>query len=127
MTFLWSSTEREKQIVLRASRLMSVRRVKLLRLMRCVKILPNSCFSFGTSLSSLLQLSLVIISMLNGVNRSALGDNAEEGIAFLTAKSPLGRIGEPEELASVVSFLASDASSYVNGIELFADGRAYHT
>lgn len=61
--------------------------------------------------------------MLNGVNRAAFGDNAEEGIAFLTAKSPLGRIGEPEEIAFVVSFLANDASS----IELFADGGASQT
>ncbi|WP_281369383.1 SDR family oxidoreductase [Pantoea pleuroti] len=65
--------------------------------------------------------------MLNGVNRASFGDNAAEGIAFLTAKSPLGRIGEPEEIASVFSFLSSDASSYVNGIELFAKGGASQT
>lgn len=56
--------------------------------------------------------------------REAFGDDAEAGMAFLTAKSPLGRIGEPEEIASAVAFLASDAASYVNGVELFADGGA---
>lgn len=35
---------------------------------------------------------------------------------------PLGRLGEPEEIAAVTTFLASDASGYVNGAELFADG-----
>lgn len=56
--------------------------------------------------------------------REAFGDKAQEGLAFLNAKSPLGRIGEPDEIASVAAFLASDAASYVNGIELFADGGA---
>jgi NAD(P)-dependent dehydrogenase (short-subunit alcohol dehydrogenase family) len=35
---------------------------------------------------------------------------------------PLGRIGQPDDVASAVSFLASDDSSYVSGIELFVDG-----
>ncbi len=59
--------------------------------------------------------------------RAAFGDKAEEGLAFLTAKSPLGGIGEPEEIAAAVAFLASDDSGYVNGIELFADGGASQT
>lgn len=59
--------------------------------------------------------------------REAFGEKAEEGLAFLTAKSPLGRIGEPDEIGSATVFLASEASSYINGVELFADGGASQT
>ncbi len=40
----------------------------------------------------------------------------------LAAKVPLGRIGEPEELVGPALFLASDAASYVTGINLTVDG-----
>ena len=40
----------------------------------------------------------------------------------LITSVPMGRIGSPDEIAKVVSFLASDESSYVTGIELFVDG-----
>ncbi len=35
---------------------------------------------------------------------------------------PLGRMGDPDEIAKAVSFLASDEASYVSGVELFVDG-----
>ncbi len=36
--------------------------------------------------------------------------------------TPLGRIGQPEEMAGVVVWLASDASSYVTGQTIVLDG-----
>jgi len=41
---------------------------------------------------------------------------------YMVAGIPLGRLGRPEEIARVVSFLASADSSFVTGIELFVDG-----
>jgi len=41
---------------------------------------------------------------------------------YLAAQIPLGRLGEPGEIAKVVAFLASDAASFVNGTEMFVDG-----
>jgi NAD(P)-dependent dehydrogenase (short-subunit alcohol dehydrogenase family) len=38
------------------------------------------------------------------------------------AMIPMGRIGQPDEIATAALFLASDDSSFVTGIELFVDG-----
>lgn len=47
---------------------------------------------------------------------------ADQLRAQFAAATPLGRIGQPEEIASAALFLASDDSSYVAGIDLFVDG-----
>src|SRR6266516_859779 len=43
-------------------------------------------------------------------------------IARIVSTVPMGRMREPEEVAKVALFLASDDSSFVTGIELFVDG-----
>jgi NAD(P)-dependent dehydrogenase (short-subunit alcohol dehydrogenase family) len=40
----------------------------------------------------------------------------------LAKNVPLGRMGDPDEIAEVVAFLASDEASYVSGVELFVNG-----
>lgn len=59
--------------------------------------------------------------------KSELGLNdqqIEEFTAQAAAVTPLGRAGTPDEIAKAVVFLASDDSSYINGVELFVDGGA---
>lgn len=40
----------------------------------------------------------------------------------ILSRTPIGRIGEPEEIANVVAFLLSDEASYMTGQTLYADG-----
>jgi NAD(P)-dependent dehydrogenase (short-subunit alcohol dehydrogenase family) len=55
-------------------------------------------------------------------------DTWQQGDALVKLKEelannvPLGRLGDPDEIAKAVSFLASDEASYISGIELFVDG-----
>jgi 2-hydroxycyclohexanecarboxyl-CoA dehydrogenase len=50
------------------------------------------------------------------------GPRGEEVVAAMAAATLLGRIGEPEEVASVVAFLASDRASYITGETLGVSG-----
>jgi len=45
-----------------------------------------------------------------------------EALAAIVARTPLGRIAEPGEVATVVAFLAMPASSYVTGQCIAVDG-----
>ena len=61
------------------------------------------------------------------INTSLLADKPK--LDALLANIPLGRLGKPEEVAGVASFLASDDGAYVTGSTYFLDGgliRNYH-
>lgn len=47
---------------------------------------------------------------------------AAEAVAGMLRMIPAGRMGEPEEIASAVAFLASPDASFITGIELYVDG-----
>jgi NAD(P)-dependent dehydrogenase (short-subunit alcohol dehydrogenase family) len=49
----------------------------------------------------------------------ARGTEIEEA---MIATTPMGRLGEPEEVAGVVAFLASDDASFMTGSEVYVDG-----
>jgi NAD(P)-dependent dehydrogenase (short-subunit alcohol dehydrogenase family) len=45
-----------------------------------------------------------------------------KGMRDLESKIPMGRIGEPEEIARIVLMMVSDAASYITGQSIFVDG-----
>ncbi len=58
--------------------------------------------------------------ILDGLAQSA--EERKQLKAGLAAGVPMGRMGEPDEIAKAAVFLASDDSSFITGIELFVDG-----
>jgi NAD(P)-dependent dehydrogenase (short-subunit alcohol dehydrogenase family) len=58
-----------------------------------------------------------------GYNLMGLTQEQVDGfVAYSTSQIPLGRAGVPDDIAKAVTFLASDDSSWISGIELFVDG-----
>jgi NAD(P)-dependent dehydrogenase (short-subunit alcohol dehydrogenase family) len=49
-------------------------------------------------------------------------EQAEQAAAQFASQVPMGRRGQPEEIAAAVTFLASDESSYITGVDLAVDG-----
>jgi glucose 1-dehydrogenase len=60
-------------------------------------------------------------TILTEMARKAVLTN-EEGRRKILSRSPLGRCGEPEEVAAVAAFLASDDASYISGQTIYPDG-----
>jgi NAD(P)-dependent dehydrogenase (short-subunit alcohol dehydrogenase family) len=54
--------------------------------------------------------------------KGQFGENTEAMKERFKTMIPMGRIGQPEEIAAAAVFLASDESSYISGIDLPVDG-----
>ncbi|HVT34908.1 MAG TPA: SDR family NAD(P)-dependent oxidoreductase [Nevskiaceae bacterium] len=57
------------------------------------------------------------------INREDLSDAGKR--AYMEKRIPLGRLGEPDDVAGCVVFLASDLARYVTGASVLVDGGAY--
>jgi glucose 1-dehydrogenase len=44
----------------------------------------------------------------------------------ILSRTPMGRVGLPEEMAAIAAFLASDDASYITGQIIYADGGRMH-
>jgi len=58
--------------------------------------------------------------LLSGITHR--GSSAAEGLKENGAVIPMGRVGQPPEIAAAVAFLASDEASFITGTTLLADG-----
>jgi 3-oxoacyl-[acyl-carrier protein] reductase len=68
--------------------------------------------------------SIMTERMVSNVSARAreLGITLEEALAQRARETAVGRIGKPEEMASLVAFLASSRSSYITGTTMLVDG-----
>ena len=62
-------------------------------------------------------------TILTDINKDDLADPAKR--AHMEKRVPLGRLGQPDDLAGPIIFLASDLANYVTGAALLVDGGAY--
>jgi NAD(P)-dependent dehydrogenase (short-subunit alcohol dehydrogenase family) len=100
-----------------------------------VVAIPNQT-PYSVSKGGLLQLTRVMAMALapHGIRVNAIGPGSimtdllksvgsdKEAKRRLLSRTPLGRIGEPDEVASVAAFLASNDASYVTGEIIYVDG-----
>lgn len=69
-----------------------------------------------------IRANAVLPGVVNTDIMEGIVDNGREMLASFGSQHPLGRIGQPDEIAEVVAFLASPASSFTTGALVLVDG-----
>jgi 3-oxoacyl-[acyl-carrier protein] reductase len=99
------------------------------------RLAPPGLSAYTTSKAAVDALTRILAKELRGrditVNAVAPGPTATQAFLAstsaqerdeLAAGSPLGRLGQPDDIAGVVSFLAGPAGRWVNGQVVYANG-----
>ena len=89
---------------------------------RMVRALIQDVKGTGVRINILSPGSVDTPSLRRALGKAGGAAKADAIVKSIAERSPLGRIGKAGEIGKVAAFLASDASSYVNGVELFVDG-----
>ena len=92
-----------------------------------VRILVSviSCVAFEALFQKITKDKIRVNAVAPGVTRTdMLSALPQEMVDRISAGIPLGRVGEPLDIANAYFFLASELSSYVTGITLRVDGAA---
>jgi NAD(P)-dependent dehydrogenase (short-subunit alcohol dehydrogenase family) len=85
------------------------------------QLVQREAVALGPSGARICSVSPGIIATPQGQQEAA----AHPSMSRMVAQTPLGRMGEARELATVVAFLASDQASFVNGIDVLVDGGVF--
>ncbi len=88
------------------------------------KTLANELGAFSITVNNVLPGATNTSRLAEIVTAKAAstGKKAEEILKEMGNASPMKRVGEPEEVANAIGFLASPAASYINGINMPVDG-----
>jgi len=60
--------------------------------------------------------------MMRAIESESVPDNPQAYVDAISERVPMGRYGTPDEIASLVAFLASDEASYITGSTYVIDG-----
>ncbi len=88
------------------------------------KTLSNEVAKFGVTVNNVLP-GATLTGRLSSIidNKAAKQQISTEKVETeMLAEIPAGRFGKPEEIASAVSFLATPAAAYINGVSIPVDG-----
>jgi 3-oxoacyl-[acyl-carrier protein] reductase len=85
-----------------------------------IKTLANEYGRYNILFNTVCPGRIMTDRLLDGHKQA--GKSVDEYLKGLAQDIPVGRVGTPEEFASMVVFLASERASYVNGVAIQVDG-----